>query len=167
MASFTIRPATAADAAAITAIYNQVVATSTAVFRDDPAAVEDRLAYCRERWAAGYPVFVALDEEGAVAGFSTFGEFRHFQGYRKTVEHSVHVAAGSRGQGIGSALIEALFPPARALGKHMMIGVIDGDNAGSIRLHERLGFTVAGRLREVGIKYGRYLDVVFVQRALD
>ena len=88
-------------------------------------------------------------------------------GYRYTVEHSVHVQAAARGAGVGRRLLEALFPRALALRKHVMIGGIDADNRASIRFHERLGFVPVAHFREVGHKFGRWLDLVFVQRLLD
>jgi len=160
-----IRPAAEADLPALTAIYNQVIASSTAVYSDDPVDVADRLAWWIARTGQGYPVLVA-DMADEVIGFSTFGDFRAWPGYRFSVEHSVHVAAGRRGGGVGRALVEALFPIAAALGKHVMIAGVDGENAASIRFHERLGFEQAGRLRQVGFKFGRYLDLVFLQRFL-
>jgi phosphinothricin acetyltransferase len=160
-----IRPAVAADLAAICAIYNQVIASSTAVYSEDAVDVEDRGRWMAARAAQGYPVLVA-ERGGAVAGFSTFGDFRAWPGYRFTVEHSVHVAEHARGQGVGSPLVAALFPRARALGKHVMVAGVDADNAGSIRFHERLGFEEGPRLREVGFKFGRWLDLVFLQRRL-
>jgi phosphinothricin acetyltransferase len=106
------------------------------------------------------------DAAGEVIGFSTFGDFRAWPGYRFTVEHSVHVAAGMRGAGVGRALVEALFPIAASLGKHVMIAGVDADNGASIRFHERLGFERSGRLRQVGFKFDRFLDLVFLQRFL-
>jgi phosphinothricin acetyltransferase len=113
----------------------------------------------------GYPVLVAV-EEGVVVGFASFGDFRASPGYRYTVEHSVHVRAGRRGSGLGQALMLPLIARARALGKHVMMAGVDADNAGSIRFHERLGFERVGHLREVGYKFGRRLDLVFLQRLL-
>jgi len=110
-------------------------------------------------------VLVAV-EEGVVVGFASFGDFRASPGYRYTVEHSVHVRAGRRGSGLGQALMQPLIARARALGKHVMMAGVDADNAGSIRFHERLGFERVGRLREVGFKFGRRLDLVFLQRLL-
>ena len=161
-----IRPATEDDLPAITAIYNEVIATSTAVYVDEPFSIEDRGAWFAARRAVGYPVLVA-DAGGIVAGVASFGDFRAFPGYRHTVEHSVHIRAEMRGKGLGTTLVSALFDPARALGKHVMIAAIDADNAGSIRLHERLGFEGHAVLREVGRKFGRWLDVVFLQKFLD
>jgi len=161
-----IRPATEADLPAITAIYNDVIATSTALYVDEPYSLEDRIAWYAARQAAGYPVLVA-DEGSGVLGLATFGDFRAYPGYRHTVEHSVHVRADTRGKGLGTALVSALFDPARTLGKHVMIAGVDASNEGSIRMHERLGFERGAVLREVGCKFGRWLDLMFLQKFLD
>jgi phosphinothricin acetyltransferase len=161
-----IRHATEADIPAITAIVNEVIATSTAIYADDPFTEADRRAWFAQRRAAGYPVLVA-EEDGEVLGLASFGEFRAWPGFRHTVEHSVHVRAGARGRGIGSALVAALFEPARALGKHVMIAGVDAANAGSIRMHERLGFARGAVLREVGRKFGRWLDLELMHKFLD
>ena len=149
----------------ILAIYNDVIATSTAVYSETPVTLEDRQAWFRARTDQGYPVLVARDGSG-VAGYATFGDFRTWPGYRFTVEHSVHVRADRRGQGIGSRLVDALILRARLLDKHVMVGGIDADNAASIRMHERLGFERAAHLKQVGWKFGRWLDLVFMQRTL-
>ncbi len=151
-----------ADVAAILAIYNEVIATSTAVYSDTPVTLEDRLVWFRGRLAQGYPVLVARDPE--VAGYATFGDFRAWPGYRFTVEHSVHVRADRRGRGIGSQLVRALIPRAAAMGKHVILGGIDADNAASIRMHERLGFERTAHLKQVGRKFDRWLDLVFMQK---
>ena len=160
-----LREAREPDLAGLTDLYNDVIATSTAVYRDTPVTLEERLAWWRARTAQGYPVLVAL--EGArVLGFATFGDFRSWPGYRYTVEHTVHVSATYRGRGIGRMLVQALFPRAVALGKHVMIAGVDAANTASIRFHERLGFVRAAELREVGFKFGRWLDLTFMQRFL-
>ena len=158
-----IRDALESDLPGLLAIYNDVIATSTAVYSDSPATLEDRTQWHRARVASGYPVLVATDSSG-VLGFSTFGDFRSWPGYRFTVEHSVHVRAGCRGRGVGGELLQALFPLAAALGKHVMIAGVDGVNTASIRFHERHGFEQTGQLREVGRKFERWLDLVFLQR---
>jgi phosphinothricin acetyltransferase len=164
-APFQISDATEADLAGLLAIYNDVIATSTAIYSDLPVTLEERRQWWRARTAQGYPVLAARDAQG-VAGFATFGDFRAWPGYRFTVEHSVHVRASSRGQGVGTLLVQALLPRAAALGKHVMMAGIDADNAASIRFHERLGFERSGQLREVGYKFGRWLDLVFLQRRI-
>jgi len=153
------------DMAGVLAIYNEVIANSTAVFSDSPVALEEREAWFEARRAQGYPVLVVRDRSG-VAAFGSFGDFRSWPGYRHTVEHSVHVRADRRGQGIGTAIVAALIVRAGELGKHVMIAGIDADNAGSIRMHERLGFIQAARLSQVGWKFDRWLDLVLLQRFL-
>lgn len=166
-AETTIRPATTADLPEILAIFNDVIATSTAVFSHDPVTLDDRRLWFETRQRAGFPVLVA-DRDGAVVGFASFGEFRGaWPGYRYSVEHSVHVRRDCRGQGIGPRLVTALFAPALAMGKHVMVGGIDATNAASLRMHEALGFERVAHFKEVGHKFGRWLDLVFVQRLLD
>lgn len=160
-----ITDATEADLEGLVEIYNEVIATSTAVYSSNPVTLQDRRDWWRTRVAQGYPVLVARDRDG-VCGFATFGDFRAWPGYRFTVEHTVHVRADGRSRGVGTGLVQALFPRAAALGKHVMIAGVDADNAASIRFHERLGFTQAARLREVGYKFERWLDLVFMQRLI-
>ncbi len=175
-----IRAATEDDLPAILAIYNEVIANTTAVYSERAVSLDDRRAWFDGRVAAGYPILVAVStdataaaaagdasEGAAVVGFASFGDFRTWPGYRYTVEHSVHVAADHRGAGIGRALISALLPLAAALGKHVIIAGVDADNAASIHLHERLGFERVAHLRQVGRKFDRWLDLVFLQRYLD
>ena len=162
-----IRSAELDDLPGILAVYNEVIATSTAVYTDAAVTLENRRAWFESRRSAGYPVLVGVDASG-VAGFASFGEFRGaFSGYRFTVEHSVHIRSDLRGHGLGRRLVEALFPLAQARKVHVMVGAIDAANAGSIRFHEKLGFFQAGTLREVGRKFDRWLDLVFLQRFME
>jgi phosphinothricin acetyltransferase len=161
-----MRPAEHTDLHGILAIYNEVIASSTAIYSYVPVTLEDRALWLSARQKQGYPVLVAI-EGSEVLGFATFGDWRSWPGYRYTVEHTVHIQAPRRGEGIGRMLMQALFPLALALGKHVMIGGIDAANEASIRFHERLGFEATGRIREVGHKFGRWLDLVFMQRLLD
>jgi len=160
-----IRPATEADLPAIAAIYNDAVRQTTAIWNETVVDVENRRAWREARLASGYPVLVA-DREGAVVAYGSFGDFRAFDGYRFTVEHSVYVAEGARRLGIASALVVALAENAAALGKHVMVAGIAADNAASIALHARLGFVECGRMPEVGRKFGRWLDLVLMQKIL-
>ena len=162
---YQIDDAVEADLPDILAMYNDVIATSTAVYSELPVTLENRQEWFRARVAQGYPVLVARDDTGVI-GYATFGDFRSWPGYRFTVEHSVHIRADRRGRGVGTRLMEALLPRARALGKHVMIGGIDADNAASIRMHERLGFERTAHLKQVGWKFDRWLDLVFMQRTL-
>ena len=160
-----IRDARESDLTGLLEIYNEVIATSTAVYADRPVTLEDRITWWRTRTAQGYPVLVAVREQ-AVLGFATFGDFRAWPGYRFTVEHTVHVSAECRGRGVGRSLMQTLIPRAAALGKHVMIGGIDAANDASIRFHEQLGFERAALLRQVGFKFERWLDLLFMQRFL-
>lgn len=160
-----IRAARDSDIAAITAITNDVIATSTAIYRDAATDEGERRAWMKARRDAGYPVLVAVEGED-VLGFSSFGDFRVWPGYRHTVEHSVHVRADARGRGLGGQLVGALIEPARAMNKHVMIAGIDAQNDASLKLHTRLGFKKVAHFEQVGRKFDRWLDLVFMQRML-
>ena len=161
----TVRDAEPDDLPSVLAIYNDVLTSSTAIYRDEPATIE----WYRDWWVArlgmGYPIIVATDETG-VCGFATFGDFRAWPGYRFTVEHSVHVRRDQRGRGTGTALVRELIARAARLGKHVMVGGVDADNLASRRFHARLGFVEVAHFREVGFKFDRWLDLVFLQRTL-
>ena len=161
-----IRDAEERDLEAILAIFNEVIASSTAVYRDEPVPLEERRAWFDGRRARDFPVLVAV-QDGRVVGFASYGPYRDYWGYRFTVEHTVHIGSGARRGGVGTALVEALIGRARAQGLHLMLGAVDGENAGSIRFHEKLGFEQGARIREVGYKFGRWLDVVFMQKRLE
>jgi phosphinothricin acetyltransferase len=162
-----IRDAQEHDLPQILAIYNEVIANSTAVYATQPSSPAERAEWFAQRRQRGFPVLVAADG-AAVLGFSSFAEFRGaWSGYRYSVEHSVHVHADARGRNVGRLLVEALFPRAAALDNHVMIGAVDAANEGSIRFHERLGFASVGHFKEVGRKFDRWLDLVFMQRFLD
>ncbi len=163
-----IREARIDDVPGIQRIYNEVVASSTAIYIDDPVSLENRETWLLEQQRRGYPALIADAGNGDIVGFCSFGDWRGaWPGYRFTVEHSVHIRSDSRGGGIGRKLVEAIFPYALALDKHVMIGAIDASNEASIKFHERLGFSKVAHFREVGFKFGRWLDLVFMQRVLD
>jgi phosphinothricin acetyltransferase len=160
-----IRDAEEADLPAILLIYNEVIAATTAVFSETPVTLENRRAWRAERLAQGFPVLV-IEDGGEVAGFGGFGPFRSGDGYRLTVEHSVHVLADRRGRGLGRVLLEALIERALAAGKRDMIAGVEAGNADSIRMHERLGFERAALLPGVAEKWGRPLDLLLLRRRL-
>jgi L-amino acid N-acyltransferase YncA len=160
-----IRDAHEDDLPAILAIHNDAVLTTTAIWNSTPVDLEDRRAWLAARRRAGYPVLVA-DQAGEVAGYASFGDWRAWEGYRFTVENSIYIRADRRGHGIGSALLAPLVAAAGRLGKHVMVAGIEAGNAASIRLHHRHGFVQVGHFREVGEKFGRWLDLVFLQRTL-
>lgn len=160
-----LRDATEVDLARILEITNHAIAHTTAIWSLAPTTLDERTAWFRGRRERGFPVVVAVDAE-RVVGFASYGEFRPREGYRHSVEHSLYVDAELRGRGIGAMLLANVVERARAAGLHAMIGAIDAENAVSIRLHERHGFRVVGRLPEVGRKFDRWLDLVFMQRML-
>ena len=160
-----VRDATEEDLPGILAIYNDVIATSTAIYTESAVTLADRAEWMKARREQGYPVLVTEDETG-ITGYGSFGEFRAWPGYRHTVEHSVHVRADRRAHGIGAAIVAELLRLAAAMKKHVMIAGVDADNIASLRLHERLGFEKVAHFREVGWKFGRWLDLVFLQRRL-
>jgi L-amino acid N-acyltransferase len=162
MPPITVRDAQEDDLQGLLEIYNDVVRTSTAVFSDQTVTLAERTEWVAARRAQGFPVLVAADEQD-VAGFGSLGAFRSWPGYRTTVEHSVHVRADRRGQGIGTAILEALIERARALEKHAMIAGVEAENVASIRLHERFGFVEVARLPEIARKFDRWLDLVLLE----
>jgi L-amino acid N-acyltransferase YncA len=161
-----VRDATHDDLDRILDITNHAIVHSTAMWRLEPTTRDERVAWFQYRRERGFPVLVAEAVDGRVLGFATYAEFRTSAGYRHTVEHSVYVDAAERGRGIGSTLLSALIERASASGVHVLVAAIDGDNAGSIRLHARFGFTECGRLRQIGRKFDRWLDLVLMQRIL-
>ena len=150
------------DLPQVLAIYNEVIRNSTAVYSEEEFTAARGEAWFDSKVASGFPMIVARDASG-IAGFGTFGEFRAWPCYRQTVEHSVHVRADRRGQGVGRALVVELMARAAASAKHVMIAGIDADNAVSLRLHRSLGFADVGHFHEVGFKFGRWLDLVFME----
>jgi L-amino acid N-acyltransferase len=158
----TIGPASRQDLADILSIYNEVIRNSTAVYTEIELTAERGAAWYEAKLASGFPMLAARDASG-VTGFGSFGEFRAWPCYRHSVEHSVHVRCDRRGQGIGRSLVIELMSQAAAMRKHVMIAGIDADNAVSIRLHESLGFINVGHFHEVGFKFGRWLDLVFLE----
>lgn len=162
-----IRDARDGDIPAIVAIYNHAVAQTTAIWNETLVDAANRLAWLADRRRQGYPVLVAVDDQDRVLGYASFGDWRAFDGYRHTVEHSVYVDRDHQGAGIGRALMQALIGRARDLGKHVMVAGIEAGNTGSIRLHQALGFQQVGLMREVGAKFGTWLDLTFLQLNLD
>ena len=157
-----IRDAALPDIAQITEIYNSIVLTSTAIYNDRCSTAEERADWWVHRVEQGFPVIVAV-EGASVLGYGSFGEFRSWPGYRFTVEGTVHIREDVRGQGVGKQLLAELITRARAMGKHMMVAGVDSENEASLRFLERHGFVYAGQLKEVGFKFGRYLNLNFLQ----
>lgn len=161
-----IREAQPEDIPGILDIYNDAVRNTLAIWNEAPVDLANRLAWFTARAEQGYPILVAVDDSG-VLGYASFGDWRPFEGFRHTIEHSVYVRSDQRGRGLGLMLLEALIERTRACGKHVMVAAIESGNAASIRLHERLGFVVTGQMPQVGVKFGRWLDLTFMQLMLD
>lgn len=154
------------DLPGILAIYNDAVRNTAAIWNETEVDLGNRHDWWQARTAQGYPVLVARDGD-FVAGYASFGDWRAFDGYRHTVEHSVYVHPDARGRGLAGALMAELVERARAMGKHMMVAGIESGNLPSIRLHERMGFRITGEMPQVGCKFGRWLDLTFMQLSLD
>ena len=161
-----IRPATHDDLPGILEIYNDAVLTTTATYDYEPRTLEHRREWFEERQRDHYPVFVAVDETGRVAGWSALNPFHARIGYRFTSENSVYVAADRRGQGLGKLLLAPLLEAAKVRGLHAIIAAIDAANEPSLRLHTAFGFEKVGHFKQTGFKFGRWLDVVYLEKLL-
>jgi L-amino acid N-acyltransferase len=159
-----VRAASRADAEAIRAIYNVEVTGSTATFDIVERTAQEQIQWL-DRHSGAHPAVVAT-EGGAICGFGSLSSYRERAAYSTSVEDSVYVAGGWRRKGVGALLLEELVRLATMHGFHTVIGRIAGGNEASILLHERCGFEVIGVEREVGRKFGRWLDVTLVQRLL-
>ena len=162
----TVRPATEADLPGILDIYNDAVLHTTASYDYEPRTLEHRRTWFKDHQRDNYPVFVAVEKDGLVAGWSALNPYHARIGYRFTSENSVYVAANRRGQGIGRALLGPLLEAGKARGLHAILAVIDADNEASIRLHAQFGFEKVGLFKQVGFKFGRWLDVVYMEKLL-
>ena len=141
-----------AHAQAILNILNHAIVTSTALYDYQPRPLASMRTWFDAKAAGGFPVIGGVDDAGTLLGFASYGTWRAFPAYKYSVEHSVYVREDQRGKGLARLLMQAL---------------IDAANAGSIALHEKLGFTSAGTVRQAGFKFGRWLDVAFYQLILD
>ncbi len=161
-----IRNTAIADLAEIQAIYAHHVLNGTGTFEESPPSVEDMTSRWQGGTGRGWTWLVATDDTG-VLGFAYYGQIRDRSAYRFTAEDSIYVRDDVRGQGVGKALVSRLLQDATRAGFRQMIAVIgDSDNVGSVGMHASLGFSHVGTMRAVGLKFGRWLDTVTMQRAL-
>jgi phosphinothricin acetyltransferase len=166
MSEIEIRPAVVADLPAITAIYREAVLHGTATFELDPPDAAEMTRRFSEITAAGFPYLVAL-LDGRVVGYSYASLYRARPAYRFTVENAIYLAPDSRRRGIGMQLLQRLIEECEQLGFRQIIAVIgDSANAGSIGVHTKAGFQTIGLHPDVGYKFGRWLDIVMMQRAI-
>ena len=161
-----VRPATRDDLPGILEIYNEAVANTTASYDYDPRTLEHRIAWFEDHLKNDLPVFVAVNELMRVIGWSALNRYHDRKGYQFTTENSVYVAAGLRGRGIGKLLTRPLVDAARQRGLHAILAGIDAENEASIRLHASFGFVKVAHFKQVGFKFGRWLDVVYMELLL-
>lgn len=152
-----IRLASPQDYQRILEITNQVILSSNAIYREEPHTMETR----KEWFIQHSPIFVA-EKDGKVVGFVTYGPFRENNGYRYSVEHSLHIDEAYRKQSIGSELLKTLINHLKTTDYRLVIGVIDNENKASLHLHEKFGFINEGVIHKVAIKHGQWLDVCFM-----
>lgn len=157
-----IRPARATDAEALVMILNDVIDTTTITFTSQRKTVED----VRDDILAKGDAFLVVEIDGIAAGYASYFPFRSGPGYAHTKEHSIALAGPARGRGAGRALMQALEEVARAEGVHSLFAGVSGENPSGLAFHARLGFVEVARLPEVGFKFGRWLDLVLMQKML-
>ncbi|MEP7317677.1 MAG: N-acetyltransferase family protein [Panacibacter sp.] len=157
-----IRNATENDLPQILDIYNDAILNTTAVYDYEPHTLEMRKQWFETKQQQGFPIFVA-EENNEVLGFSSIGPFRAWAAYKYSVENSIYVKDGQRGKGIGKLLMQPLIDAAKELKLHTIIAGIDADNKLSVEFHKQFGFVEVGSFKEVGWKFDRWLDLVFMQ----
>jgi len=160
-----IRPATPDDHRAILEIWTPVIRDTTITFASEPKTPESLVAYIDGRRARGREFFVA-EVAGAVVGFASYDQFRGGDGYVHAMEHTVILGPGARGQGMGRALMRAVEDHARAAGAHTMVAGVSGENAAGIAFHAAVGYETCGTMPQSGRKFGRWLDLVLMQKIL-
>ena len=161
-----ILPASPGNLPGILEIVNHNILHSTALYDYNPKPYAYIETWFAEKQNGNWPVIVALEGD-TVVGYGTYGPFRFKQGYRFTIEHSVYVAPGQEGKGVGRLLLSELIRLAKEGGYHCMVGGIDASNIGSIAFHKKFGFTETGVIKEAGYKFGKWLDLMFMQLLLD
>lgn len=160
-----IRKAIENDLEDMLLIYNDIILNTTAVYDYKPHTIEMRQQWFRAKQEQGFPVFVA-EENDKVLGFSSIGPFRAWAAYKYSVENSVYVADDQRGKGIGKLLMQPVIEAAEQLNMHTILAGIDATNDASIQLHRHFGFEEVAHFKQVGYKFGRWLDLKFLQLVL-
>jgi L-amino acid N-acyltransferase YncA len=160
-----IRPFEARDTGAVLAIWTPVIRHTTITFSSEEKTPESLAAMVAERRAAGREFLVA-EADGLVLGFATYAQFRGGNGYAHAMEHTVILGEGARGRGVGRALMAAVEDHARAAGAHTMVAAVSGENAAGIAFHKAVGYVEVGLMPESGRKFGRWLDLVLLQKIL-
>lgn len=160
-----IRDAVPEDMPAILEIYNNEIMNATTVYAYEPQTLEQRMQWFEKKKSAGFPIIVD-ESKGELRGFAAYGPFRDFPAYKYTVEHLVYIAKPYRQLQLGTLLITELLKLASRQGMSVMVGAIDSENIPSIKIHEKLGFTYAGKIHKAGYKFGKWLDLCFYEYML-
>lgn len=160
-----IRQAEPRDIPQIAALWNAIIRDTAITFNPHAKTEAEIARTIAERAAEGHPFLVAAEGD-QVLGFATYAQFRGGAGYARTMEHSINLCPQARGKGVGRRLMAAIEDHARARGLHVMVAAISGDNDGSIAFHAALGYADVGRMPQVGWKFGRYHDLVLMQKIL-
>ncbi|WP_020611271.1 GNAT family N-acetyltransferase [Sediminispirochaeta bajacaliforniensis] len=147
-------------------IYNEAIIHSTALYDYKPRTIESMETWFADKEKKGFPIIGLVDEKNRLIGFGTYGNFRARPAYHYTVEHSIYVQKEYRGCGYGEILLREIIAKATEQDYHCLIAGIDSENAASIHLHKKLGFSLCGELKQVGYKFGRWLNLVFYQLIL-
>ena len=160
-----IRDASDADLPCLLAIVNEAITGTTARWTDALETPDGGRAWLEASRRRELPVIV-VEQDGVVVGYGALDSFRSFSGFRRTIEHALYVDPAAKRRGYGRLLLAALEERARAAGHHVMVGAITAENEASLALHRTAGFVEVGRMPEVGFKFGRWLDLVLVQKLL-
>ena len=161
-----IRPATTADTEAVAALWNALIRDTTVTFTHTEKTLAEVAETIAARHRDGY-TFLVAEQGGVIAGFATYAQFRGGDGYARCMEHSIHLQPLARGRGLGRALMQAVEAHALARGTHSMIAGVSGENATGIAFHTALGYRSIATVPESGFKFGRWLDLVLMQKFLD
>lgn len=150
----------------ILTLFNDAILNTTALYEYQPRDRQTIDRWFADKHALNLPVIGAIDTQGQLLGFASYGRFRPYPAFNTTVEHSIYLHPDAQGKGLGKTLLQALITRAQSQQYHCMIGAIDADNTASISLHQSLGFQETGRLPQVGYKFDRWLDLVFYQKII-
>jgi L-amino acid N-acyltransferase len=161
-----LTPCTEKDKQGILDILNDAILHTTALYDYQPRTLASMDGWFDAERKGGFPVLGVFDESHALLGFGSYGTFRNWPAYKYSVEHSVYIRKEERGKGLGKRILEGLIGEAERQGYHTLIGGIDSGNEASLRLHRKLGFEQSGRINQVGYKFGKWLDLVFMQKIL-
>lgn len=163
---FQLKPCTEKQLPEILDIFNDAILNSTALYDYKTRTIDTMYAWYADKQKGNYPIVGAFDANGTLLGFATYGMFRVRPAYKYTVEHSVYIQSAFRGQGLGKVLLHEIIKKAEEQNFHVLVGVIDASNEVSIKLHEKEGFVLTGVMKEVGYKFGSWLDAAFYQLIL-